>query len=377
MKKNILLIIFILLDLLLGTVHSNVTNTSTANTNIYAHAFANMLATQTQNALPRVYVPNTADATVSVIDPSTYRVVQTFATGKDPEHIVPAYDLKTIWVLNDDGNSVTPIDPNTAQPGQSIPVDNPYNLYFTPDGKFAIVIADQLQRLDFRNPHTMKLHTSIPVHCKNINHMDFTADGRYAVATCELSSALVKIDVSARKVVRYLAIGLPSSKHNATPQDIRLSPNGRIFYVADMVMNGVYLIDAIRFKQIGFIKTGIGTHGIYPSRDGKLIYVSNRGCNKMKNCPPKGPGSITVIDPNAQKIIAQWPVPDGGSPDMGNISADGKELWLSGKYDREVYVFSTETGQLTHRIPVGRFPHGLTIWPQPGRYSLGHTGIMR
>ena len=62
---------------------------------------------------------------------------------------------------------------------------------------------------------------------------------------------------------------------------------------------------------------------------------------------------------------------------MGNVSADGKELWVSGRYDDEVYVFDTETGQLTHRIKVGREPHGLCVWPQPGRYSLGHTGNMR
>ena len=62
---------------------------------------------------------------------------------------------------------------------------------------------------------------------------------------------------------------------------------------------------------------------------------------------------------------------------MGNVSADGKELWLSGRFDYEVYVFDTATGKLTHRIKVERGPHGLTVWPQPGRYSLGHTGNMR
>jgi YVTN family beta-propeller protein len=91
----------------------------------------------------------------------------------------------------------------------------------------------------------------------------------------------------------------------------------------------------------------------------------------------RGPGSISVLDPTTQSIIATWPVPGGGSPDMGSISADGKELWVSGRYDSEIYVFDTSTGQLTHRIPVGEEPHGLCLWPQPGRYSLGHTGNMR
>jgi DNA-binding beta-propeller fold protein YncE len=86
---------------------------------------------------------------------------------------------------------------------------------------------------------------------------------------------------------------------------------------------------------------------------------------------------VTVLDPATWRILATWPVPGGGSPDMGNVTADGKELWLSGRYDGEVYVFNTATGALTHRIAVGRGPHGLTVWPQPGRFSLGHTGNMR
>jgi len=78
-----------------------------------------------------------------------------------------------------------------------------------------------------------------------------------------------------------------------------------------------------------------------------------------------------------ERLWPNWPIPGGGSPDMGNVSADGKELWVSGRYDGEVYVFDTRTGRLKHSIPVGREPHGLCVWPQPGRYSLGHTGNMR
>lgn len=345
--------------------------------NVYAHAGPNMIAEVARKALPRVYVPNTRDGTVSVIDPTTYQVIHIFITGKDPEHIVPSYDLKTIWVLNDLGNSMTPIYPNTATLGKNKHVNNPYNLYFTPDGRFAIVVADVLKQLDFRDPHSMLLKKSIPVNCSGLNHMDFTADGRYAIATCDASSKLVKIDVLHRRIVGYLHLHLNHSKTLAMPQDIRLSPDGRVFYVADMELNGIFLIDSSAFRQIGFIRTGIGTHSIYPSRNGKLIFVVNRGCNKQTNCPRRGPGSITVINPTTQKILFHWIIPGGGSPDMGNVSADGKELWLSGKYDHEVYVFNTETGQLTHRIPVGHFPHGLAVWPEPGRYSLGHTGIMR
>lgn len=356
--------------------------THNSQVNIYAETQAGMLSDVVRNALARVYVPNSLDNTVSVIDPNTYQVIETFATGRNPQHVVPSYDLKTLWVLNDRGNSVTPIDPNTAKHGDRIHVDDPYNLYFTPDGRFAIVVDEAYKRFDFRDPQTMALIDSVPVECKGVNHMDFTIDGRYALATCEFSGELLKLDIPNRKVVGYLPLGSDTPGKPAMPQDIRSSPDGKIFYVADMARNGIFLIDPIKFTQIGFIPTGIGTHSIYPSRDGKLFYIGNRGCSSHASrmpgfCPPHGPGSVSVINIATQKVIANWPIPGGGSPDMGNVSANGKELWLSGRYDSEVYVFDTTSGQLLHRIHVGRGPHGLTVWPQPGRYSLGHTGNMR
>ena len=136
-------------------------------------------------------------------------------------------------------------------------------------------------------------------------------------------------------------------------------------------------VDALRngAKPIGFIPTGVGTHGLYPSRDGRKLYVANRGSDKV-NGPPRGQGSVSVIDFATRQVESTWPVPGGGSPDMGNVSADGKYLWLSGRFDRAVYAFDTGTGSV-QTIAVGKEPHGLTVWPQPGRYSLGHTGNLR
>lgn len=347
-------------------------------TNIYENTNIGMFTDEARKALPRVYVPNSLDNTVSIIDPTTYKVIDTFKTGKTPQHVVPSYDHKTLYVLNNDGNTVTPIDPTTAKPKPMIKVRDPYNLYFTPDGRYAIVVDEELKALDYRDPQTMQLIQVVPVQCQGVNHLDFTADGRYAIATCEYSGELLKLDVNARKVIAHLKINLPQNPNRSMPQDIRLAPDGRLFYVADMMLDGVFLIDPISFTQVGYIGTGIGTHSVYPSRDGRLLYIANRGCRTMLGfCPKKGPGTVTVIDPSKQKVVAIWPVSSGGSPDMGNVSADGKELWLSGRYDREVYVFDTETGRLKYRIPVGKGPHGLTVWPQPGRFSLGHTGNMR
>ena len=344
--------------------------------NLYAAAGAGMLSPVARGAVPLVYVPNSKDGSVTVIDQRTYTVGRTFPTGAVPQHVVPSYDLKTLWVANNLGNSLTPIDPTTGHAGKSVAVDDPYNLYFTPGGRFAIVVAERRRRLDFRDAHTMRLVESVPAQCRGVDHMEFTADGRFAIATCEFSGQVLKLDVAARKIVGYLVLDPAGLGSAAMPQDIRSSPDGRVFYVADMAANGVHLLDPDAFRRIGFIATGRGTHGIYPSRDGRLMYISNRGWNTVAG-GRHGPGSITVLDPATQKIVATWPVPGGGSPDMGNVSADGNELWLSGRYDEEVYVFDTRTGRLTHRIKVGREPHGLCVWPQPGRYSLGHTGNMR
>jgi YVTN family beta-propeller protein len=345
--------------------------------NIYAATGAGALSPMAARARPLVYVPNSHDGTVTEIDPRSYRVLRTFFTGALPQHVVPSYDLTTLWVANNLGNTLTPIDPLTGQEGSSVPVDDPYNLYFTPDGRLAIVVAERRRRLDFRDAKTMSLVQSVPVQCRGVDHMEFTADGRFAIATCEFSGQLLKLDLATRAVVGYLTLDpAPGLDSAAMPQDIRSAPDGRVFYVADMQANGVFLVDPVAFRRIGFIATGKGTHGIYPSRDGRLLYVTNRGWNTTAG-GRHGPGSITVLDPEARRIVATWTIPGGGSPDMGNVSVDGRELWVSGRYDEEVYVFDTGTGQLTHRIPVGREPHGLCVWPQPGRYSLGHTGNMR
>jgi len=348
-------------------------------TNLYSETAAGKFSPAVAGALPRIYVPNRVSSDVYVIDPATHKVVTKFKVGLHPQHIVPSWDLKTLWVTdnaddrkNNVGGSLTPIDPLTGKPGDPIPVDDPYNMYFTPDGQSAIVVAEVLRRLDFRDPHSMKLQASLPTpDCHGINHAEFAIDGRYAIFTCEFhGGGLVKIDMVNRSVVGYLKLS-----RGGMPQDICISPDGKVFYVADMHADGVFTIDGDAFKETGFIRTGMGTHGLYPSRDAKLLYVANRGNHRARG-HPRGKGSITVIDFATQKIVATWPIPGGGSPDMGNVSADGKDLWLSGRFDNVVYDIDTTTGAVK-KIKVGLEPHGLAVWPLPGRYSLGHTGNLR
>jgi len=347
----------------------------TDRANLYGDAAAGKLSEAVREALPRVYVPNLQSNDVYVIDPATFTVVDKFRVGLNPQHVVPSWDLKTLWVANNAENttkgSLTPIDPKTGKPGKAIAVDDPYNMYFTPDGKDAIIVAEAYKRLDFRDPQTMALKSSLATpDCNGINHADFSIDGRFAIFTCEFGGMLVKIDLVGRKVLGYLKLST-----GKMPQDIRVSPDGSTFYVADMMADGVFVVDGANFKEIGFVKTGKGTHGLYPSRDGKKLYIANRGSNKIHGAE-RGMGSVSVLDFATRTVDVTWPIPGGGSPDMGNVSADGKWLWLSGRYDHVVYAIDTATGTVKI-IKVGREPHGLTVWPQPGRYSLGHTGNMR
>jgi len=330
--------------------------------NVYAADRSGEIARVAAHDPPRVYVPNSGSNTVDEIDQRSGRIVKHFATGLQPQHVTPSWDLRTLWVTNDRGNSLTPIDPRSGRPGRPVPVSDPYNLYFTADGRRAIVVAEARRELDFRAPHSMRLLHALNVpQCPGVDHMDYAADGRTALVSCEFGARMLVVDLVHERAVRTIRL-----RPGAMPQDVKLSPDGRAFYVADMMSNGVWLIDARTWHVLRLQPTGAGAHGLYPSRDGRLLYVSNRG-----------EGSITVLSFRTRRPIAKWHLPGGGSPDMGGVSADGRVLWLTGRYNAELYAISTRTGRLLHRLRVGSGPHGAAVWPQPGRYSIGHTGILR
>ncbi|WP_326774014.1 YVTN family beta-propeller repeat protein [Streptomyces sp. NBC_01445] len=329
---------------------------------IYAADRPDKLSPVVKDFPSRIYVPNTESDTVSVIDPRTYKVIETINVGRQPQHVVPSWDMKTLWVNNDKGNTLTPIDPKTGRVGKTVDVHDPYNLYFTPDGKYSIVMASLDRELVFRDAHTMKALKTVPVSCYGVNHADFSADGRYFIVSCEFSGELLKVDTAKMKVVRQERLPFKG----AMPQDVKISPDGKTFYIADMVANGMWVLDGKKFTTPKLLPTGKGAHGLYVSRDSREMYISNRG-----------EGTISVFDFAKNKLTKKWTLPDGGSPDMGGVSSDGKILWLSGRYDSEVYTIDTRTGKQIARITVGDGPHGLAVYPQPGRYSLGHTGIFR
>lgn len=332
-------------------------------TNVYAHTLPGMLTPVTRRAKYLVYVPDSQGDGVYVIDPLRFKVIRYFATGAEVQHVVPGWDLRRLYATNDIGNSLTPIDPDTGQrAGPNIPVTDPYNMYFTLDGRHAIVVEEAQRTLAFRDPQTFALQKVLPVACAGVDHMDFSADGSFALASCEFSGQMVKIDLRTETVSGYINVG-------GSPQDVKLSPDGRTFYVANRYLparaaSGVQLIDARTLKVERFIRTPLDAHGLYVSRSTRNLYVTSRAG-----------GAITVIRFRSGRVRATWKVP--GTPDMGGVSPDGKVIWLAGRYSARVYAISTSNGKLLASIPVGVSPHGLCVWPQPGRYSTGHTGVMR
>jgi YVTN family beta-propeller protein len=295
---------------------------------------------------------------MDVIDPVTMEIVDHWSTGALPQHVVPSWDLKTLYINNNRGNTLTPIDPVTGKPGSDIPVDDPYNLYFTPDGTKATVMAERNNNVDFRDPHSWALIKSLHIPHRGVNHTDFSADGQTMFASTEFDGGwLVRIDLASMEITGEVDLG-------GAAVDVKLAPDGKLVYVANQGRGGVSVVDPTTMTEVAFVLTGKGAHGLYPSRDGTKLYVSNRLA-----------GTVSVFDFATNKVLTTWNI--GGSPDMGGVSPDGTQLWLSGRYNSAVYVVDTGTGQLIKTFHVGAGPHGICYFPQPGRYSMGHTGNYR
>jgi DNA-binding beta-propeller fold protein YncE len=345
---------------------------------VYSQTRAGMLSSRVRRDPSRLYVPDSSPSghRVTVIDQRTRRVVRTIPAGYLSQHVVPSYNLSTLVTNSSLSNELLKIDPLSGRRVRAVSVPRPYNLYYTPDGKAAVVMVEQDDTIRFSDPRTFRpLKALTAPGCRGPNHADFSGNGRFFVVTCEFSGELVKVSTLGRRVVGVLRLDpRPTAPHASSaglmgmsmPQDIRLSPDGRVFYVADMGTNELRVVSARTFRQIGVIGLPSHPHGLYPSRDGTRLYISDRNA-----------GKVSVLDFASRRIVDTWTIPGGGSPDMGGVSADGRTLWLSGRYDGVVYGFDTRTGKLVARIPVGGSPHGLCVWPQPGRYSLGHTGNMR
>ncbi|TDD37251.1 YncE family protein [Actinomadura sp. KC06] len=322
---------------------------------VYAATGPGMIAPTAQGMPARLYVAN--GRAVDVLDPVTLRLTGRLHTGAAASRVVPSWDLRRLWAVDRANGVLVSVGPRTGRLGLPVNVTGAGGLYFTPDGRDALVLARGPRRIDVRDPQTMLLKASVPMPCA-AGHADFTLDGASLVTTCRSAGGIAQVHLAGHAVTG--TIRLPGG---ARPGDLRLSPNGAVFYVADAVSGGVWLVDARRFALVGFVPTAPGARGLAISRDARRLFVV-------------GGGVLTAIDFATRRVTARWPLPGGGSPAPGGVSSDGTALWLVDPTGL-VYAVDTRTGHVLRKVMVEGRPMGLTVHPQPGRYSLGGTGLHR
>ena len=218
---------------------------------------------------PLVYVPNSQSNTVDVIDPRTSDRRALRTSARCPQHVVPSWDLKTLYVLNDAGNSLTPIDPRTGKPGRHDPGRRSVQHVLHArrplrDRRRRAAPAPRLPRRRTRSSSSIRC----TVPCRGVDHMDFSADGRYLIATCEFSGQLVKVDVAAQRARRRADA---AGRRDAAGREA-LARRQRLLrrrHGARRRLEG----RRRPFSVLGFIRTGAGAHGLYPSRDARFLYV--------------------------------------------------------------------------------------------------------
>ena len=324
--------------------------------NVYANTMSG-IAPQLVGVPERVYVPNEVGGTVSIIDTTTLEVTGRFPAGSLPHHVTPDWDLSKLYVSSMNAGVLFEIDPMSGLPSGQRILPAPYNLYFTPDGEKAIVVAETLGRLDWYERTSWRFLKSTIVPWRGVDHLDFSADGDYLLASTEFSGVAVRVDTTSMAMTGVVQVG-------GLPIDVRLVPDGSLFYVANQSRHGVSLVDGDQLREVGFVPTGRGAHGLAMSRNARWMYVGNRL-----------EGTVSVMDTETHEVVTTWRV--GGSPDMLQVSTDGRQLWLSNRFSSNVTVIDTDGGGIVKQIQVGSAPHGLAFFPQPGRISLGHNGVYR
>ncbi len=299
-------------------------------------------------ATPRpIFVLNSLDANVSVIDPVTFAEKKRIATGKEPHHLYLTPDEKSLLVANALSNSLTFIDPTTAEVQRVLTdIVDPYQLRFSPDMKWFVTAANRLDHVDLyhwlpKEAQPLKLVKRIAAP-KTPSHL--TIDSRSSVAYVSLqdSSELLAIDLATQAVRWKIACG-------KLPADVYLSRDDKRLFVGltgDRFVE-VYDVSGAAPKLLQRMATGDGAHAFRARGDGKHLFVSNRVAN-----------TISMIDIDTMKVVAELPGPSG--PDCMDVLADGKTLLVTSRWARKLTFIDIEARKVLRQVPVGRSPHG--VW---------------
>ena len=297
-----------------------------------------------QAAVPPLFVLNSLDANVSVIDPVTWTETARIATGKEPHHLYLTPDEKSLIVANALGDTLTFVDPRTAQVQRTVRgIVDPYQLRFSPNMKWFVTAANRLNHVDFYhwNGQDLTLVRRVATS-RTPSHLWIDSRSTMVYATMQDSDELVAFDL-ATQTIRW------RTKTGPMPADIYGSPDDKHLFVGLTGGNAVEVFDVSGPgpASINKLQTGNGAHAFRSAGNGRHLYVSNRVAN-----------SISKIDMLTQQVVESYPVP--GGPDCMDLSADGRFIYVSSRWARKLSVVDTEAKRVVRQVAVGKSPHG--VW---------------
>jgi YVTN family beta-propeller protein len=290
-----------------------------------------------------IFVLNSLDANVSVIDPLTWTVTKTIATGKEPHHLYLTPDEKSVIVANAAGDSLTFIDPRTAEVQRVIrPIIDPYHLRFSPDMKWLVTVANRLDHIDLYrwDGQTPTLVKRLPSG-KTPSHIWIDSKSTTVYTTMQDSHELVAVDLATQSIKWRVPTG-------PLPADVFGTPDDRYLLVANTGGFDVQVFDlgVSPAKLVKTLRTGEGAHAFRALGDGRHVLVSNRVAD-----------TISRIDYTRMEVVGQYKAP--GGPDCLEVTPDGK-LLVSSRWIKRMTVIDLQSGRIERQVRVGKSPHG--IW---------------
>jgi YVTN family beta-propeller protein len=291
-----------------------------------------------------IFVLNSLDASVSVVDPASWKEVRRLPTGKEPHHLYMTPDEKSIIVANALGDSLTFIDPRTAEIQRTVRgILDPYHLRFSPDMKWLVTAGNRLNHVDLYrwNGSELKLAARIATG-KTPSHLWIDGRSTTVYASMQDSDELVAIDLATQALKWRIKTG-------PMPADVYGTPDDRTVLVGLTGGDSVEVFDVSGPHPLPLrrIRTGEGAHAFRAAGDKRHVYVSNRVAN-----------TISRIDLHTLQVVDSFPAP--GGPDCMELAGGGKLLMVTSRWARKLTVIDTESRKIVRQVPVGKSPHG--VW---------------
>ncbi len=292
-------------------------------------------------------VLNSAEASVSLIDMSTRKVIKTVPVGKEPHHLMLTPDQKTLLIANAAGNDVQLMNPVNGELTGKIPeIIDPYQIGYSPNHKWFIANGNRLDRVDIyaADGANLKLAKTIKL-AKTPSHIAYTSDSKIAFITLQDSSELAAIDLATQTLLWKMPTG-------NTPAGLWMTPGDQYLLVGITGEDNVQVIDWKNRKEVKRILSGKGAHNFRPLGDKKQVFVSNRIAS-----------TISLINMQTlEKVGDITGLPSG--PDDMEITPDGKTMWVTFRFAKKVGVIDIPSMKLIATIPVGKSPHGVFFTPR-------------